>query len=166
MENTVVASSSSIDELEEFDQRELICNICNETMCFYFYWSKSHLCYLKLISYKYVNNLPNKKSTFISPQISKTVNTHYCSICCGFFNISQYKNGTIWFHEKCTPQNLGFFKNIKSVNIEKHQGTFFLGLCDIMCVLMWKKMQYIQYLHIEIHTYRQTDRQTDRQTNR
>ena len=123
MENIAVASSSNIDELEEFDQREIICNICNDIMCFSYYWSKSHICYLKLISYKYVTDLPKAKSRFIKPQhISKTVNTHYCNICSGFFPINQYKNGTIWYHQKCTPTNISFFKNIKSVNIEKHNG--------------------------------------------
>ena len=123
MENIAVASSSNIDELEEFDQRDIICNICNDIMCFSYYWSKNHICYLKLISYKYVTDLPKAKSRFIKPQhISKTVNTHYCNICSGFFPINQYKNGTIWYHEKCTPENLSFFKNIKSVNIEKYNG--------------------------------------------
>ena len=84
MENTAVASSFSIDELEEFEQRDLICNICDETMCFSFYWSHSHLCYLKLISYKYLEDLPKKKLLYFTSNI-KNCQYSFLQYLSGFF---------------------------------------------------------------------------------
>ena len=86
------------------------------------YWSYSHICYLKISSYSYVNDnqeddrfLPTHKNAHIGWY-------HDCRSCKGMFELSQWKRDTIWYHTACTDNNKSFFKNIKKNYVIKSKG--------------------------------------------